>query len=231
MTTFWPCDALPVVPPAIGDALSNPQGDALLDAVLASTPRGPVWGTDEQGDGRGASPEQLKVWRAIGRAFAGFYSWAWEAATQAFPSAITFSVEDWERELGLPDPCAGEITGTEARKLAIRARLAAIGGASPAYFVCVARAAGFDITIEEPTGFECGASECGGPDECVATDPEQIWIVRPEEYRMFEFECGAGGGELGEGGTRLVDYTDIIGLECVLRRVSPVHTQLVILAS
>jgi hypothetical protein len=35
---------------------------------------------------------------------------------------------------------------------------------------------------------------------------------------------------LGDGGNRLVSYSDISGLECVLRRISPVHTHLVFLS-
>lgn len=232
MTAIWPCDALPLTPPSLGDELSRPDADGILPQVLACAPRGPAWGTDEAGDGRGASPEQLKVWRGVAAAFADLYGWSWEVATQAFPTAVTFSIDDWERELGLPDPCANPAEGLAARIAAVRARLVALGGASPAYFICVARAAGYDITIEEPSGFECSGSELGeGGGELIGSDPETIWIVRPEGYQQFEFELGPGGGEIGDGGTRLVAYTDISGLECVLRRIQPVHTHLIFLTS
>lgn len=230
MPTTWPCDALPTEAPSINDVLSAPSGDSLLPQVLASAPRGEAWGTDEAGDGKGASPVQLKFWRGISECLAEIFRWSFEVTTQAFPTAITFSLPDWENELGLPDPCGSDALGFEARKAAVRAKLVAQGGSSPGYFICVARAAGYDITIEEPTGFELGmgGSELGDDsDELTATNPETVWIVRPEDYRMFEFELGAGGGELGPGGTRLVSYTDIAGLECLLRGVAPVHTQLV----
>lgn len=231
MVQILACDALPTEPPSIADALSAPDEAALLPQVLACAPRGPAWGTDEAGDGAGASPNQLKLWRGIAAALSDLYRWSFETAVQAFPSAITISLADWEAELGLPDPCGPADPAFAQRRAAVRARLSAIGGASPGYFICVARAAGYEITIEEASGFECNGSELGdGGDELTGTDPETVWIVRPESYRMFEFELGAGGGELGDGGTRLVSYTDIAGLECVLRRISPVHTQLVFLS-
>lgn len=232
MPTTWPCDVLPSNPPPVQDALSAPTEASLLPQVLAVAPRGPAWGTDEAGDGQGASPVQLKLWRGIAGCIAEIYSWAFEVATQAFPTAITFSLVDWENELGLPDPCGAADQGLEARKAAVRAKVVAQGGASPGYFICVARAAGYDITIEEPSGFELGpgGSELGpGGGELTGSDPESVWIVRPDGYRMFEFEMGAG--ELGNGGTRLVSYTDIAGLECLLRGISPVHTQLVFVTS
>lgn len=230
MPTTWPCDALPSSAPSIDDALSNPGEAALLPQVLACAPRGEAWGTDESSDGNGAAPIQLKYWRGVAACIASLYRWSFEVATQAFPTALTFSLADWEAELGLPDPCGSSEQGFEVRKAAVRAKLVAQGGASPGYFICVARAAGYDITIEEPAGFELGpgGSELGlGGGELTGSDPESVWIVRPAGFRMFEFDLGAGGGELGSGGTRLVSYTDIAGLECLLRRIAPVHTQLV----
>lgn len=231
MATTWPCDILPSDPPSVDDALSNPSGDRLLPAVLACAPRGEAWGTDEAGDGHGAAPEQLRFWRGIATGLAEIFRWCFEVVTQALPTAITFSLSDWEEELGLPDPCGSDGQSFAARKAAVRAKLVAQGGSSPGYFICAARAAGYDITIDEPTAFECGASELGGPDELTGSDPESVWIVRPDGYRMFEFELGAGGGEIGPNGTRLVSYTDIAGLECLLRGISPTHTQLVFVSA
>ena len=231
MSITLPCDVLPTSPPALGDELSQPTAEILLPQVLACAPRGPAWGTDEAGDGKGASPEQLKVWRGISAGFAGLYGWAWEVALQAFPTSVSIAIDDWERELALPDPCGNPPDGIDARRFAVRARLTAVGGASPGYFICLARAAGYEISIAEPTAFECSFSECNSAEETTSIDPETIWIVQPESYRQFEFEAGAGGGELGDGGSRLVAYTDITGLECLLRRAQPVHTTLVFIAA
>lgn len=221
----WSFDILASAAPSVDDALSSPKGADLLPQVLACAPRGEAWGTDEADDGHGAAPEQRKSWLGIATCLAAIYRWVFEVTVQIFPTAITFSLADWEEELGLPDPCGPSDASVEARKAAVSAKLTALGGSSPGYFTDVAAAAGFDISIEEPTGFECGASECAGPDSPTSTDPETVWIVRPDGYRMFEFEAGAG--ELGAGGARLVSYTDIVGLECLLRGIAPVHTQLV----
>ena len=45
-----------------------------------------------------------------------------------------------------------------------RGKFGAIGGQSPAYFVCLAASLGYDITIEEPTQFLCDDSVCVGTD-------------------------------------------------------------------
>ncbi len=161
MPQTWPCDILPTAPPPVGDALSAPAADDLTPQVLACVPRGPPWGTDEAGDGRGASPNQLALWRGIAAVLADWHARAWQTAMQAFPTAGTYGLDDWERELGLPDPCGNPPESTAARVAAVRSRLVSAGSASPAYMICVARAAGYDVTIEEPTAFECGGSELG----------------------------------------------------------------------
>ena len=156
----WPCAALSATPPSVLDAEAQPTADTLLPQILPLTPRGPAWGTDEAGDGRGASPVQRRVWRAIAAWAADHLGLDWTAATQSFPSAITYTLPDWERELGLPDACAVGPSTTDGRISAVRAKFAAAGGCSPAYFVCLARSLGYAIRIEEPTQFMVDVSEC-----------------------------------------------------------------------
>lgn len=157
----WPCAGLPADPPSVVDLEAQPTADSLLPQILPLLPRGAAWGTDEVGDGRGASPVQRSVWRAFAGWAAGHLGLDWAAATQTFPSAITYTLSDWERELGLPDLCTSGAAGTQARQAAVRAKYAAYGGQSPAYFVCLAASLGYAITIEEPTQFLIDVSEVG----------------------------------------------------------------------
>lgn len=164
----WPCAGLPTNPPSVLDVESQPTADSLLPQILSLTPRGAAWGTDETGDGRGASPVQRSLWRAFSGWVAGHLGRDWAAATQTFPSAMTYTLPDWERELGLPDPCSTGAAGTQARVASVRAKYAAFGGQSPAYFVCLAASLGYVITIEEPTQFLIDVSELG-PDPITET--------------------------------------------------------------
>lgn len=159
----WPCAGLPTTPPSVADVEAQPTADGLLPQILALTPRGAAWGTDEVGDGRGASPVQRSVWRAFAAWVAGHLGLDWTAATQAFPSAVTYTLPDWEREYALPDLCSTAPQGAQARVAAVRAKFQAFGGVSPGYFVCLAASLGYVITIEEPTQFFCDLSECAEP--------------------------------------------------------------------
>lgn len=160
----WPCYAFPTTPPSVLDVEAQPTADGLLPQILPLTPRGPAWGTDEMGDGRGASPVQRSVWRAIAAWAAGHLGLDWTAATQTCPSAITYTLPDWEREYGLPGPCSSGEGGIPVRLGAVRAKFGSVGGQSPGYFVCLAYSIGYTITIEEPTQFLCDVSECVGSD-------------------------------------------------------------------
>lgn len=205
----WPCAALPEVAPSVADRQSDPSPEDLLSQILALTPRGPAWGTDEVGDGSGASPMMRRFWSALAGWVARKNAREFEVATQAFPSAITFSLDDWEAELGLPDACAAGGSGMAARIAAVRARFGALGGQSPAYFICLAQSIGYTITIEEPTQFLVDVSECPGGDlvegyflcdesVCSGEGVEGYFLCDAGECDGDEIESYSLGGE-GDG--------------------------------
>jgi uncharacterized protein YmfQ (DUF2313 family) len=219
----WPCALLPAQPPSVADRESAPTAEDLLPQVIAMAPRGIIWGTYEASDGTGAAPVMRKVWTAIAGWLADQYGAAFEAAAQTFPSAVTYSLDDWEAEYGLPDPCTSPASGLQGRINALRARFGAQGGASPAYFICLAARVGYDITITEPGDFICGLSECGGDDTVVNGNGHHEWIVHVLSLGDIWFYAGEGiAAETPLGG--FVAATD---LECILRRVAPTHTTLI----
>ncbi|WP_345819940.1 putative phage tail protein [Methylobacterium fujisawaense] len=252
----WPCYGLPVDPPSVADVEAQPTADSLLPQILPLCPRGAAWGTDETGDGKGAAPVQRAFWRALAAFAAGHLGLDWQAATQTFPSAITYTLPDWEKEYGLPGPCASGAGGIPVRQAAVRAKFASFGGQSPGYFVCLAYSLGYEITIEEPTQFLCVESECVGDaiqetyfrcdDSVVGQDGDPIeGFILPTD--------AAAGDEVSDqtvwqywvvhvGPTRETwfrcdegecDYDPLEGfvpdedLECALRAVEPQHTHLV----
>lgn len=219
----WPCALLPAQPPSVADRESAPGAADLLPQVIAMAPRGVIWGTDEASDGTGASPVMRRLWTAVATWLADYYSAAFQAAAQTFPSAVTYSLADWEAEYGLPDPCTSPASGEQGRINALRARFGAQGGASPAYFVCLAASVGYDITITEPADFICALSECGGDDTVVNANDHHEWIVHVNSAGDIWFYAG----EAIVAETPLGGFIAATDLECILRRVAPSHTTLI----
>lgn len=218
----WPCALLPAAPPSVADRLSEPTGADLTPQILALAPRGPAWGTDEAGDGQGALPVMRGFWSAIAAWAADIYAAAFTTALQSLPSAITWSLPDWEEEYGLPDPCLSPASGTAGRIASVRARFGAVGGSSPAYFICLAASIGYDITIEEPSQFLCDVSQCDGADEVSDLNVHDTWIVRFASDALTYFRPDEGVCDEAP----LEGFLVPADLECVLRRVSPAHTTL-----
>jgi uncharacterized protein YmfQ (DUF2313 family) len=59
------------------------------------------------------------------------------------PNHVRELVPDWERVMGLPDPCLGVNPTFEDRQLAVRRRLTEVGGQTPAFFVQLAISVGY----------------------------------------------------------------------------------------
>ncbi|WP_246722397.1 putative phage tail protein [Methylosinus sp. H3A] len=77
----------------------------------------------------------------------------------------------------MPDPCLAGVTQTvERRKLFLRMRIAAKGGQSIAYFICLAATLGYEIAISESRPFRCGQGRCGKT-QIGSANNEVIWRV------------------------------------------------------
>ncbi|MDE2098626.1 MAG: DUF2313 domain-containing protein [Patescibacteria group bacterium] len=79
-----------------------------------------------------------------------------------FPATATQGIDEWNASLGLPDPCMGTPATEAAAQQQITARLIATGGQSVPYFLQLASALGFEITITEFTPTEPGADAPAG---------------------------------------------------------------------
>lgn len=125
---------------------------------------------------------------------------------------------DWERVLGLPDECAGGLGQTMAERMAAAvAKVRERGGQSRAYFIGVALALGYEITIEEHDAFTCETA-CDQPicDE----DWRYAWTVHAPETTIREFSCDSACTDpLASWGNAL--------LECVINRLKPAHTRVI----
>lgn len=134
---------------------------------------------------------------------------------------------EWESAFGLPDDCISEPVTVGDRRTALIQRITLLGSPSRAFFISVAASIGYTITISECVPFQCGLHSCGfnGNDDLWGIGPEElryVWFVHVTGARLSWFR--AASGELG------VDHHLEIGiasdLECLIRRLSPAHTQL-----
>lgn len=136
---------------------------------------------------------------------------------EADPRTTAAMLADWERVYGLPDPCvvaAGIVQGTAERRAALVARVTMQGGQSAAYFIALAAALGYTVTITE-----------GHPH---TTEHDTEDPVTDEQYR-FVWYVNSALNTLIELTTE--DNTEMATavwnnklLECVISRFKPAHT-------
>ena len=230
------CPPAPATPLSFSDALTAPTGDALLPTIIAQTPRGAAWRTDEVQDS-GDSSFQHRFWRAVADPIAALYAKAWKlafastACTLSGPEdQLNDSLEDWESERGLPDPCTASIIFSVAtRKLILRqkvvgAEIVQWGGQSAQYFICLAKTRGYTIAVNEYRPLRCGQGRCGRT-EIGGPVNEVFWQVFVATPTIKYFHCGdratgmCGRDPLGSFGRKL-------DLECELNTWKPAHTKI-----
>lgn len=215
----YECITLGDTPPDCTDLLSRPSAADLLPSLLDHLPTGSPWQSGSWRQPLG-STTMHRFFRVVGAYLGDLYALAFKAAqASTVCTADPDCIEDWEYELGQPGPCMAPGENTEARRATLRLHLLS-GGASPAYFVCLAGRFGFTIEIDHGwLPFEAGRAECGGYDGC--RDDELHWIVtaaRNGADRYFEAGLGeAGLTPLGERPIRR-------DLECLINHFKPAHT-------
>ncbi|MCX7061329.1 MAG: DUF2313 domain-containing protein [Gammaproteobacteria bacterium] len=149
------------------------------------------------------SPETLlgRLLLAIGSELARVHARADTLRIEADPRSTTELLPEWEITAGLPDPCVSGPQTIEQRRAALLARLTGTGGASRAYFIGVAAAYGYTVTIEEPA--------------------LHTWRMRSAEaVGISRFRAG-----LSTAGDPLASFGNE-AFECLFNRIKPAHTAL-----
>ncbi len=134
--------------------------------------------------------------------------------TEADPRTTSYLLPDWERVLGLPDPCAGQLPTIELRRAAVVTKITLRGGQSRAFFIALAARLGFTITITEFNQYSVmspvNAPLCGWP-WCFT------WRVNAALNTVRRLSVISGVNEpLSMWGNTL--------LECAISRFKPAHT-------
>lgn len=125
---------------------------------------------------------------------------------EMIPGSCNETLADWERVLGLPDPCTGPLPTVQLRRLAVVAKDAAGGGLSRGYFTGLALDLGVVITITEGVG--------GDP---------YTWRVDSSSAPVRHFRAGQS-----TSGDRLRTWEEEVPLmECIILRLKPAHTHVI----
>lgn len=179
-------------------------------ALQALMPGGLVWPRQLNG-------VQTSTLRALARSYQRSDEDARDLLDAAFPSTATAMLPEWEATLGLPDLCAiGEIDSMIQRQRAVISKLFGIGGQSMAYFIRVAEALGYTISITQYRQACAGMSVCG--DALNGDEWPFTWLITAPETTINYAQCGLTycGDPLRSWGNKQ--------LECRLTVLNPSHT-------
>lgn len=183
---------------------------AYRDQLAALLPQGAVWPRD-------TDSRLMKLLLALAQEFARVDRRAGDLARESDPRRALELLADWERNYGLPDPCVdtSDLTIGERRD-ALVSRMTTTGGQSRGYFIEIAAALGYEITIQEFRPFRAGMNRAG--DQLTNGDWQFTWRVNVPAVTVRTFM--AGGGAAGESLRKWGNER----LECTLHRLKPAHT-------
>jgi len=134
---------------------------------------------------------------------------------EADPRSTFELLADWERVTGLPDPCVGGDPSVAQRRASLLQKVTSLGGASRDYFIAVAAALGFVVTVSE---FRAQDVNDDVDYPIYGVEWNFAWQVNAPLNTVGEFDVeGTANDALAWWGNEQ--------LECVLRPLRPAHTQ------
>lgn len=183
---------------------------AYLAQLQGLLPPGPAWPRDD------ASTLTLLL-ASLADELARVDGRAEQLLSEADPRTTAELFGDWERVAGLPDACAEAFGGSQTlaqRRAALVGRLTTVGGQTAAYYVGLAAALGYAISITEFS---------------VHTVLSDVDAALYDHAWRFAWQVNAALNAVTEL-TVIDTVADPLAawgsalLECVIRRVAPAHT-------
>lgn len=179
--------------------------------LMSLLPAGPAWDPE-------LVPELEQILLGLSQELARVDARAFDLINEMDPLGVNELVPDWERVMGLPDPCLGDNPAFEDRRLAVRQRLVAVGGQSRAYFIEIAVRQGYPAAgITERRAPRFGRSRFGAA-HFGTWAAQFMWTLNSGPRRRLGRRFGASywGERFGANPSG--------ALECVIRRSAPAHT-------
>jgi uncharacterized protein YmfQ (DUF2313 family) len=134
---------------------------------------------------------------------------------EADPSTTYELLEDWERCLGLPDPCLGPETSTALRQQSLVSKLTWQGGQAVSKYIAVAASLGYTITIENCIPPIAG--DACADDEVLDDTGRFVFYVHAPGVTTFYIEAGSA-----EAGDEIETWSND-PLECAIRKKCASH--------
>jgi len=136
---------------------------------------------------------------------------------ESFPDGAYELLPDWERVCGLTP---GSDDTLQLRRDRVIRKLRERGGLSIPYFIALAAAMGYEITIEELMPFMAGWGRAG--DALYIYESLWIWRVKVSGRPLYYFRAGQS-----LSGERLLWWTAQTELENILTELKPAHTYII----
>lgn len=187
---------------------------AYAHALLQLLPLGYAWT-------RAAGSVLARLLAAVGDALAAAHGRIDGLIAQSDPRQARAMLPEWEATVGLPTACQPALAPTVQQRAAeVHAAWVATGGATPAYFVAVAAAAGWTVAITEFRPPRLGVMRMG--DEMVGIAASHHWLATvttgggvPGFFTMADNQFGDPFAWAGRTGP----------IECLFNRLKPAHTR------
>jgi uncharacterized protein YmfQ (DUF2313 family) len=130
-------------------------GDDYADAMMKLLPQGQAWPRQEGTALSKAVSGLAQIWGLVEQAAAKLLR------VESDPRTTLDLLPDWERAFGLPDPCVAEPLTIGDRRVALLQRMTMDGAQSREFFIDLAAAIGYTITISEYRPFMVGVDRVG----------------------------------------------------------------------
>jgi len=179
--------------------------DDYEDQAYKLLPPGPAWSTPDP------------ILQALADAMARVHNRALDLIEEADVRTTDELMADWERVLGLPDPCVVGEQSTPERYAAMLAKLTSIGGQSREYFINMAAALGFTITITE---FHEHTVDDDVDYPLYGANWQFAWQINAQQNSVFELTVNDTVDD------PLASWSNA-PLECSLTQYKPAHTTII----
>lgn len=151
--------------------------------------------------------------------FARLDARAQELVAESDPRAAVALLPDWARVAGVPDSCVDDAPTADALRAQLLRRLTGINSPTPAYFVDLAAAFGFAITLTEFTP------------TTVEDDVDAAILDLPWAY-TWQVNTALNGdvvpiSVVDDVDALLESWTNNAALECLISRAKPAHTTVI----